>query len=108
MPRPRLRSGYATGVQSVNTASFSVVEHQHTSEHGQELAREMIEFKRFQKLESNTTIETCRGSPVYLNPDTNEPLVIGVYVGNTVKEEQLVFTFYGILRMLQGLVDILP
>ena len=96
---------YCDGVQSVNTASLSVVEHQHTSEHEQELAREMIEFKRFQKLESNTAMEMCRGSPVYLNTDTNEPLVIGVYVGKTVKEEQLVFTFYGILRMLQGLVD---
>ena len=96
---------YCDGVRSVNTALLSVVEQQRTSEHEQELAREMIEFERFQKLESNTTMETCRGSPAYLNPDTNEPLVIGVYVGKTVKEEQLVFTFYGILRMLQGLVD---
>ena len=99
---------YCDGVRSVKTTSFSVVEQQRTSEHEQELAREMIEFERFQKLESNTTMEMCRGSPVYLNPDTDEPSVIGVYVGNTVKEEQLVFTFYGILRMLQGLVDIFP
>ena len=100
---------YCDGVQSVNTASLSVVEQQRTSEHGQVLAREMIEFEKFQKLESNTTMEICHGSPVYLNPDTNEPLVIGVYVGKTSasqKGEELVVTFHGILRLLQGLIAI--
>ena len=96
---------YCDGIRSVKTASFSVVEQQRTSEHGQ-LAREMIEFERFQKLESNTTMEVCRGSPVYLNPDTNEPLVIGVYVGETVTSQQFVVTFHGILRLLQGLIAI--
>ena len=100
-----LRVSYCDGIQSVNTASFSVVERQRTSEHGQELAREINEFERFQKLESNTTMEICCGSPVYLNPDTNEPSVIGVHVGRTSqKGEQLVVTFHGILRLLQGLV----
>ena len=99
------RVSYSDGVRSVKT--LSVVERQHTSEHGQELAREIIEFERFQKLESNTTIEICHGSPVYLNPDTSEPSVIGVYVGRTSqKGEQLVVTFHGILRLLQGLVAI--
>ena len=97
------------GIQSVKTGSFSVVEQQRTSEHEQVLAREMIEFEKFQKLESNTTMEICHGSPVYLNPDTNEPLVIGVYVGKTSasqKGEELVVTFHGILRLLQGLIAI--
>ena len=61
---------YCDGVRSVKTTSFSVVEQQRTSEHEQELAREITEFERFQKLESNTTMEIYRGSPVYLNPDT--------------------------------------
>ena len=103
------RVSYCDGVRSVKTASFSVVERQRTSEHGQELACEIIEFERFQKLESNTTMEMCHGSPVYLNPDTSEPSVIGVYVGRTIysqKGEQLVVTFHGILRLLQGLVAI--
>ena len=90
----------------VKTALFLVVEGQRTSEHGQELTWEIIEFERFQKLESNTTMEMCHGSPVYLNPDTNEPSVIGVYVGETVTSQQLVVTFHGILRLLQGLVAI--
>ena len=103
---------YCDGVQSVKTTSFSVFEQQHTSEHEQELAREIIEFERLQKLESNTALEICHGSPVYLNPDSDEPLVIGVYVGRTSqKGEQLVVTFHGILRLLQGLVayfNVLP
>ena len=97
---------YCDGVQSVKTTSLSVVEQQHTSEHEQELAWEMIEFEKFQKLESNTAMEICQGSPVYLNPDTDEPLVIGVYVGETVTSQQFVVTFHGILRLLQGLVAI--
>ena len=103
------RVSYCDGVQSVNTALLSVVEQQRTSEHGQVLARKMIEFEKFQKLESNTTMEICHGSPVYLNPDTSEPFVIGVYVGRTSvsqKGEQLVVTFHGILRLLQGLIAI--
>ena len=51
-------------------------------------------------------MEICHGSPVYLNPDTNEPFVIGVYVGETVTSQQIVVTFHGILRLLQGLVAI--
>ena len=100
------RVSYCDGICSVKTTSLSVVEQQHTSEHEQEFALEMIEFERFQKLESNTTMEICRGSPVYLNPDTNEPLVIGVYVGETVTSQQFVVTFHGILRLLQGLIAI--
>ena len=103
--RRNLRVSYCDGIQSVKTALFSVVERQRTSEHGQEITWEINEFERFQKLESNTTMEICRGSPVYLNPDTNEPSVIGVYVGRaSQKGEQLVVTFHGILRLLQGLV----
>ena len=98
---------YCDGICSVKTASLSVVEQQRTSEHEQILAQEITEFERFQKLESNTTMEMCHGSPVYLNPDTSEPSVIGVYVGRTSqKGEQLVVTFHGILRLLQGLVVI--
>ena len=100
------RVSYCDGIRSVKTASLSVVEQQRTSEHEQELAREITEFERFQKLESNTTMEISRGSPVYLNPGTNEPLVIGVYVGETVTSQQFVVTFHGILRLLQGLVAI--
>jgi len=101
------RVSYSDGVRSVKTFSLSVVAQQHTSEHGQELARDINEFERFQKLESNTTMEIRRGSPVYLNPDTNEPLVIGVYVGRaSQKGEQLVVTFHGILKLLQGLLAI--
>ena len=97
---------YCDGIRSVKTASFSVFEQQRTSEHEQKLAQEITEFERFQKLESNTTMEICHGSPVYLNPDTNEPFVIGVYVGETVTSQQIVVTFHGILRLLQGLVAI--
>ena len=98
---------HCNGIRNVETASFPVVEQQRTLEHEQVLAREMIEFERFQKLESNTTMEVCRGSPVYLNPDTNEPSVIGVYVGRTSqKGEEFVVTFHGILRLLQGLIAI--
>ena len=100
------RVSYCDGNRSVKTASFPV-EQQRTSEHQQALAREIIEFERFQKLESNTTMEICHGSPVYLNRDTNEPLMIGVYVGRTrQKGEQLVVTFHGILRLLQGLIAV--
>jgi len=81
------RVSYCDGIRSVKTASLSVVEQQRTSEDEQVLARKIIEFERFQKLESNTTMEMSCGSPWYLNPDTNEPSVIGVYVGKTVKEE---------------------
>ena len=90
--------------KSVKTASFSVVEQQRTSEHEQTLTREINEFERSQKLDSNTTMtEICHGSPVYLNPD----MMIGVYVGRTSQRgEQLVVTFHGILRLLQGLVGI--
>ena len=96
------RVSYCDGIQSVKTCS--VAEQQRTLEHGQVLTQEIIEFERFQKLESNTTMEICHGSPVYLNPDTNEPLMIGVYVGRTrQKGEQLVVTFHGILRLLQGI-----
>ena len=99
---------YCDGIQSVKTASFSVVEQQRTSEHEQTLTREINEFERSQKLDSNTTMtEICHGSPVYLNPDTNEPSMIGVYVGRTRQRgEQLVVTFHGILRLLQGLVAV--
>ena len=97
---------YCDGVRSVKTASLSVVEHQHTSEHEQELSREMIEFEKFQKLESNATMKICHGSPVYLNPDTDTDKVIGVHVGETVTSQQLVVTFHGILRLLQGLIAI--
>ena len=101
------RVSYCDGIQSVKTASFSIVEQQRTSEHEQVLAQEIIEFEKFQKLESNTTMEICHGSPVYLNPDANEPLMIGVYVGRTRQRgEQLVITFHGILRLLQGLVAV--
>ena len=96
---------YCDGIRNVETASFSVFEQQRTLEHEQKLAREIIEFERFQKLESNTTMEVCHGSPVYINPDTNESLVIGVYIGRSSasqKGEQLVVTFHGILRLLQG------
>ena len=101
------RVSYCDGVRSVKTFPFSVVEQQRASEHEQKLARELIEFEKFQKLQSTTTMELCHGSPVYLNPDTNEPSVIGVYVNRTSqKGEQLVVTFNGILRLLQGLVAI--
>ena len=102
------RVSYCGGICSVKTASLLVVEQQRTSEHGQELTRDIDEFERFQKLESNTTMEICHGSPVYLNPDTDtdKPLVIGVYVGETVTSHQFVVTFHGILRLLQGLVAI--
>ena len=97
---------YCDRIQSVKTALFSVVEQQRTLEHEQELT---WEFERFQKLESSSTMEICHGSPVYLNPDTNtnEPLMIGVYVGRTSqKGVQLVVTFHGILRLLQGLIAV--
>ena len=95
---------YCDGIQSVETASFPVVEQQRTSQHEQKLT---WEFERFQKLHSNTTMEICHGSLVYLNPDTNEPSMIGVYVGRTRQRgEQLVVTFHGILRLLQGLVAV--
>ena len=106
------RVSHCNGIGNVETASFSVFEQQRTLEHEQELARAIIEFERFQKLESNTTMEICHGSPVYLNPDTSEPFVIGVYVGRSSASqegEQLVVTFHGILRLLQGLIaNILP
>ena len=99
---------YCDGIQSVKTKSFSVAEQQRTSEHELTLTREINEFERSQKLDSNsTTMEICHGSPVYLNPDTNEPSMIGVYVGRTrQKGEQLVVTFHGILRLLQGLIAV--
>ena len=107
-----LRVSYCDGNQSVKTDSFSVVERQLTLEHGQELAQEIVQFERFQKLESNTTMEICHGSPVYFNPNASEPFVIGVYVGRSSARqegEQLVVTFHGILRLLQGLIaNILP
>ena len=98
---------YCDGIRSVKTTSFSVVEQQRvrTSEREEVLAGKLNEFERLQKLviESNTTMrEICHGSPVYLNLDTNERSVIGVYVGRTVTSQQLVVTFHGILRLLQG------
>ena len=97
---------YCDGIRSVkfSCSTTAVVEQQRTSEYDQVLAQEIIEFERFQKLESSTTmLEIRHGSPVYLNPDTNEPSVIGVYVGRTrQKGEQFVVTFHGILRLLQG------
>ena len=102
-----LRVSYCDRVRSLKTTSLSVVAQQRASEHEQELAWEMIEFEKFQKLKSTTTMELCHGSPVYLNPG-NEPSVIGVYVGRaSQKGEQLVVTFHGILKLLQGLIAML-
>ena len=68
------------------------------------LNKEIVEFERLQKLETCSTIEIGHGSPVvYLNPETKEASIIGVYVGETKqKGRYIVVTIHGILRLLQG------
>ena len=90
------RQGTSTGV---------VAEQQNASVHKQGLSQEIIEFEKLQKLEANSRMKICHGSPVvHLDPDPNKSSVIGVYVGKTNrhKEQDIVVTFHGILRLLQG------
>ena len=83
------------------------VDQKNASKYEQVLAK-ISEFERLQRFELNSCslVKTeCHGSPVvYVNP-ANEPSVIGVYVGKTDQKEQyIVITFHGILKLLQGLV----
>ena len=110
------------GIRSVKTSSISVVEWQGISSERftkavsleqqdapESLGWKVAEFEKLQKLELNRSVETeYHGSPVvYHNPDTSESFVIGVHVGDTDKKgKQLLVTFHGILRLLQGLVCI--
>ena len=99
------------GTSEQNTAAV-LVEQQDASVHKQVLCQEITEFQKFQKLETKCRVELCHGSPVvYLNSDANEFSVIGVYVGKTNrhKRQDIVVTFHGILRLLQGwLLNFLP
>ena len=106
----RIRSVKSTAVslaeqQGISNQSTPVVsvEQQNTSVHEQVLSKEIIEFERLQKLvlQLHSTTEIGHGCPVvYFNP---EPSIIGVYVGKTKQRGQdIVVTFHGILRLLQG------
>ena len=71
------------------------------------LVRKFLILRSFKKVKLNSLVETeHHGSPVvYINPDTNESSVIGVHVGDTdQKGWDVVITWHGILKMLQGLV----
>ena len=89
---------------SEQSAAAVSVEQQNTSVHERAVSKEIIEFERLQKLVLHSTTEIGHGCPVvYLNPVTNEPSIIGVYVGKTKQRGQdIVVTFHGILRLLQG------
>ena len=115
---------YCDGIQSVSSKPISIVEQQgtagqsttevsleqpNTSEHEQALALNISDFEKLKKVKLNSLVETeYHGSPVvYINPDTNESSVIGVHVGDTdQKGRDVVITWHGILKMLQGLVYI--
>ena len=76
------------GTSEPRTAAASV-EQQNASVHETALSQEIIEFERVQKLESYSTVEIGHGSPVvYLNPETKETSIIGVYVGKTKQRGQ--------------------
>ena len=112
------------GIQSVKIKPISTVEHQGTSEqsttevsleqpstsgHEQVLGWKISNFEKLKKVKLNSLVETeYHGSPVvYINPETNESSVIGVHVGDTgQKGQDVVITWHGILKMLQGLVYI--
>ena len=94
------------GTSEQSTTEVSI-EQPNTSEHEQTLSQEMSDFEKLKKVKLNSLVETeHHGSPVvYINPDTNESSVIGVHVGDTdQKGQDVVITWHGILKMLQGLV----
>ena len=87
--------------EGISKQSTAAVEQQDASVHEQILSQEIIEFERLQKLELQSRTGISHGSPVvYLDSDSNEPFIIGVYVGKT--KQDTVVTLYGILRLLQG------
>ena len=111
------------GIQSVNSKPISIVEQStseqsttevsieqpNTSGHKQPLSQEISDFENLKKVKLNSLVGTeHHGSPVvYIDPDTNESSVIGVLVGDTdQKGRDVVITWHGILKMLQGLVYI--
>ena len=94
------------GTSEQSTTEVSI-EQPNTSEHEQALRREISDFEKLKKVKLNSLVETeYHGSPVvYINPDTKESSVIGVGVGDTdQKGRDVVITWHGILKMLQGLV----
>ena len=103
---------YCDGVRSSpQTATVSVVEQKHTTEHREAISHEIMKLERLQKLcytESNSSTLDGKyyGSPVvYHNPVTNEHSIIGVHVGETEQKGEFVgVTFHGILHLLQGLL----
>ena len=103
---------YCDGVRSSpHTATVSVVEQKHTTEHEEAISHEIMKLERLQKLcytESNrSTLDgKYNGSPVvYHNLITNEYFIIGVQVGEIdQKGHYVAVTFHGILRLLQGLL----
>ena len=103
---------YCDGVRSSpQTATVSVVEQKHTTEHEEAIRHEIMKLERLQKLyytelNSSTFDGNYNGSPVvYHNPVTNECFIIGVQVGEIDQKGQYVaVTLHGILRLLQGLV----
>ena len=102
----KIRSVKSTAVslaerEGISKQSTAAVEQQDASVHEQVLSQEIIEFERLQKLELHSRTGIRHGSPVvYLDSDSNEPSIIGVYVGKT--KQDTVVTLHGILRLLEG------
>ena len=95
------------GTSEQSTTGVSI-EQPNTSEHEQALSQEISDFEKLKKVKLNSLVETeYHGSPVvYINPDTKESSVIGMHVGDTdQKGRDVVITWHGILKMLQGLVN---
>lgn len=98
----------------------SVLEQQDIPEHNcpAKISQEISQFRRSQKIcyrEPNssesikpTLVGRCYGSPVvYHTPDTDDHSIIGVHMETKQKGEYVAVTLYGILQILQGLLDLL-